>query len=145
MTAHRTSRTSSLSPETILADHTPEVRQLAGRLRQLIRATVPEVIETAYPGWHAIGYRHPERGYFCAIFPESARVRLAFEWGALLPDPHNLLREGGKQVRYVEISKEGDLHVTAIRDLLQYAVSLPGDRAFKLGLIRQSAKPSKDP
>ena len=134
-------RKTPVSPEMILADHAPGVRLLAERLRMLIRETVPGAVETAYPGWHAIGYRHPESGYFCGIFPETARVRLAFEWGAVLPDPHRILGGTGKQVRYLDISEGGELQETVIRDLLLAAVSLPGDRAFKLALIRQSAKP----
>ena len=130
------------SPEMILAVHAPEIRFLAERLRSLILGTVPEAVETAYPGWHAIGYRHPENGYFAAIFPETERVRLAFEWGVLLPDPNSLLKGAGKQVRYVDIYEEGELRETAIRNLLLAAASLPADRAIKLALIRQSAKPS---
>jgi hypothetical protein len=63
-------------PEDILADHSPNVRKLAERLRILIRETVPEASEVAYPGWHAIGYRHPRSGYFCGIFPSAARLKL---------------------------------------------------------------------
>jgi hypothetical protein len=133
-------RKTSVPPEMILMDQPPDVRHLAERLRNLIRETIPETIEIAYPGWHAIGYRHPQRGYFVAIFPEPPRVRLAFEWGALLPDPHQLLKTGGKQVRYLDLYGEDDLQVIHIRDLLLAAVDLPGDRAFKLELIRQSAK-----
>jgi hypothetical protein len=113
-------RKTPTSPEIILSDQPPELRQLAERLRGLIRETVPEAVESAYPGWHAIGYRHPERGYFCAIFPETARVRLAFEWGALLPDPHHLLGGNGKQVRYVDIHEVGDLRRHPPRDLLSW-------------------------
>lgn len=133
-------RKASVTPEMILMDQPPEVRHLAERLRSLIRETIPEAIETAYPGWRAIGYRHPERGYFGAIFPEPPRVRLAFEWGALLPDPHQLLKTGGKQVRYIDLYGEEDLQEAPVRDLLLAAVDLPGDRALKLELIRQSAK-----
>jgi hypothetical protein len=131
------------SHEMILADHSPEVRRLVESLRNMIRETVPAAVETVYLGWHGLGYHHPEGGYFCAIFPETARVRLAFEWGVLLPDPHHLLHGKGRQVRYVEIYQDEDLQEPAIRDLLLAAVNLPGDRAFKLALIRQSAKPAK--
>jgi hypothetical protein len=125
----------------ILAEHPPEIRRLAERLRRLIRETVPEAVETAYPGWHAIGYRHPQIGYFAAIFPETGRARLALEWGALLPDPNGLLGGQGKQVRYVDIGEGGEIQEAGIRDLLLAAVSLPADRAIKLELIRQAAQP----
>ena len=126
----------------ILADAAPGIRPLAERLRSLVRETVPEAIETPYPGWHAIGYRHPESGYFAGIFPETGRVRLAFEWGVLLPDPLGLLGGTGKQVRYVDVYDGGELRETVIRDLLLAAASLPADRSIKLALVRQSAKPS---
>jgi hypothetical protein len=141
MNKRMAARKSSPSPEFILMDHSPEVRHLAERLRNLICETVPEAVENAYPGWHAIGYRHPESGYFCAIFPQSTDVRLAFEWGVLLPDPQHLFSGNGKQVRFVDITAEGEILETAIRELLLAAVSLPRDRAFKLELIRQSARP----
>ncbi len=70
-------------------------------LRGLIRDALPEVEEAARPGWHAIGYRHPDQGYLCGIFPHDDAVKLGFEFGMLLPDPDRLLSGDGKQLRYV--------------------------------------------
>jgi len=131
-----------LAPEDILAEHTPEVRALAERLRLLIRETIPEASEAAYPVWHGIGYRHPEIGYFCAIFPLEHEVKLGFEFGVLLPDPTGLLQGQGRQVRYVHIVSEKDIRVRPLRALLRAAANLPGDRATKLALIRGGAKPT---
>ena len=39
----------------ILAGHTPEVRLLAERVRQIICQAVPEAAEKAYLHWHGIG------------------------------------------------------------------------------------------
>src|SRR3990172_4455823 len=101
--------------EDILADHTPEARALVQRLREINRETVPTAVEAAYPGWRAIGYRHPGVGYFCGIFPKMGRVRLGFEFGVLLPDPHRVLEGSGKQVRYVHIAEGSDVSVEAIQ------------------------------
>ena len=131
-----------MSPEDILAEHTPEVRALAERLRQLIRETVPEASEAAYPVWHGIGYRHPETGYFCAIFPLEDEVKLGFEFGVLLPDPAGLLQGNGRQVRYVHLRGPKDIRVRPLKALLRAAANLPGDRATKLALIRAGAKPA---
>jgi len=80
-----------VSINTILQDHTPDVQAIAERLRALIRATVPDAIESAHAVWHSINFTHPESGYFCGIFPRPKQVTLVFEFGVLLPDPDHLL------------------------------------------------------
>ena len=112
----------SVKPEDILAGHTAEVKALAQSLRKLIKKIIPEATEKAYPGWHGIGYRHPESGYFCAIFPLRDGVKLGFERGVLLPDPDNLLEGTGSQVRYVSIGSRGDLREESIKKLLHAAM-----------------------
>jgi len=127
--------------EDILDSHNPEVRALVERLRKIIRDTVPTSTESAHPVWHSIGYRHPESGYFCGIFPQNDGVDLAFEFGVLLPDPDGLLDGDSKQVRYVRIRRDRDIRVRALKKLLLAAIDLPASRDVKLGLIRSSAKP----
>lgn len=127
--------------EDILARHNPEVRALVERLRKILRDTVPDAGEAAYPGWDAIGYRHPEIGYFCGIFPQDASVKLGFEFGVLLPDPDGLLEGAGKQVWYVNIKENKDIRVGAIKNLFAAVIGLPGGRETKLGLVRSGAKP----
>ncbi len=131
----------NVKPEDILAEHTPEVCALAEFLRKLIRETVPDAIESAYPVWHGIGYRHPESGYFCGIFPQKNGVKLGFEFGVLLPDPDGLFEGTGKQVRYVNIKDNKDIRVRAIKKLLLVAITLSESREVKMALVRASAKP----
>ena len=126
----------SLTPEHILTGHTPEVREIAEALCGLVRVAVPEASEAAYPSWHGLGYRHPQSGYFCAIFPQQDYVKLGFEFGVLLPDPDGLLDGGGKQVRYVNIRQLADIPAEAIRKLIQAALSLPPEREAKLWMIK---------
>ena len=76
-----------MTPDELLAEHSPEVEALGQRIRAFFHATVPEASEKAYPGWHGIGYRHPVAGYLGGIFPQHGHVRLLFEFGVLLPDP----------------------------------------------------------
>ncbi len=128
------------SIDNILASHSPEVRALVERLRQIIRATVPLAREAAHPVWHSIGYRHPDTGYFCGLFPQRDRVDLAFEFGVLLPDPDGLLEGDGKQVRYVRVRSDKDVRVRALKKLLIAAIELPKSRDAKLAMIRSSAK-----
>jgi hypothetical protein len=131
-------------PEEILIGHTPEVRELCEKLRQLIKEAVPKAVEKAYPGWHGIGYTHPEAGYFCAIFPQKDFVRLGFEFGILLPDPQGLLEGNAKQVRYLQIHKLKDIPLEAIRSLIEAAINLPSDRGIKLRLIEVKAQPIRN-
>ena len=116
-----------MTPGEILAGHAPGVRGVAERLRRLVTEVVPEAQERAYPGWHAIGLRHPRAGYFAGIFPYEETVKLAFEWGALLADPEGVLQRGptgSKRVRYVALSPVGPVPEAPLRLLLLEAVDL---------------------
>ena len=128
------------SVEEYLTGHTPPVRELAERLRRLVRRTVLEATETAYPRWHGIGYRHPDSGYFCAIFPQDDRVLLSFEFGVLLLDPAGLLEGDGKQIRYVPIRKESDIREDEFVMMIHAALDLPSRRDDKLEMIRAGVR-----
>lgn len=112
------------TPEDILRDHTPEVQATAAALRSLIGDAMPELAEKAYPGWHGIGYRHPKAGYVCGVFPHAETVRLLFEHGRELSDPHRVFTGGGTQTRWIELSDPADIPADAIRLLLLEAVAL---------------------
>ena len=81
---------SEITPVHILIAYSPRVQALAARLCNLVRETVPDAVERAYPVWRGIGYRHPVSGYYCGIFPQENWGRLVFEYGALLADPDDL-------------------------------------------------------
>jgi hypothetical protein len=136
MAKKRSAVDENLTPEHILTGHTPEVREICEVLRRLVRSAVPEASETAYPSWHGIGYRHPQSGYFCAIFPLQDYVKLGFEYGILLLDPDRMLEGEGKQIRYVIIRQLADIQPEAIQGLIDAALSLPAERDAKLWLIR---------
>ena len=122
------------TPDEILAGHTSAARRIAQRLRDLIGEVVPEAVEKAHPGWHAIGYRHPQAGYVCGILPRERSVKLGFEWGAQLRDEDGLLRRGpsgGKQVRYAELADADAIPEDALALLLLEAVSLRSGRAHR--------------
>lgn len=116
------------TPDDILRDHSPHVRQIVGDLRRLIHDTIPEMTERAYPGWHGIGFRHPKAGYVCGIFPLETSVRLLFEHGRLLSDPNGVFTGGGKQTRYLDIGDREAIPVEGVRLLLLEAVALQSAR-----------------
>ena len=122
---------SNLTPEQLLADYPPNIRELAGELRRRIKSLLPEAEERVYPVWRGIGYRHPAAGYLGAIFPQQEMVKLGLEHGAQLPDPANILKPGptgGRQVRYVEIAGPEDINREALAALLMAALALQQER-----------------
>lgn len=122
MPARPTRARPAATPEQILADCPPEVRALAEHARRFVRRAVPTATEVAYPGWRGIGYRDPQSGYFCGVFPRRDHVRLLFEHGAALRDPDGLLEGDGRQVRYVTVRRVSDLRRPALRRLVEAAL-----------------------
>jgi hypothetical protein len=109
-------------PDDIIKEYTPSVKKLVNQLRKLILNAVPEVYETALPGWHAIGFRHPDGGHFCAVFPLQDSVKLYFEYGAYLKDLDKILEGNTKQVRYITFKKISDIQEKLLKKLVQQAV-----------------------
>jgi hypothetical protein len=64
----------------LLAKPSSAERWRRGRLRRLVCGTVPNAAEEVYTVWCGIGYRHPDAGHFCGIFPFKTHVGLAFEF-----------------------------------------------------------------
>ncbi len=126
-----------ISPEDILRDFHPEIREIAEELRLVVKKLVPEAKEKAYPGWKAIGCRHPTAGYFCGIFPQESEVHLLFEWGILLPDPQGILQGEGKQVRYVVIKSLETIDRSAVAALIDAALTLPDSSAAKKQMVQK--------
>ncbi len=118
-----------MTPDQILGDHTPSIVDLVQRLRQVVRQAAPEAREAAYPEWHAIGYRHPDAGYFCGIFPYADHLKLYFEYGKFLPDPGRLLRGDGRQTRYLVVASLEDIGAEYIQQLVRESIALKSDLA----------------
>ena len=110
------------TPGEILHPFPPSVRRLANELRKLIRRTLPSVEERAYSGWHGIGYHDRHAGYLAGIFPQPDCVKLYFEHGNVLPDPHHVLTGTGSQVRHVSCWPDVPVPERAIRELLAAAI-----------------------
>jgi hypothetical protein len=123
-----------LTADELLARHDAGIVDLAGQLRALLRSVMPDAEERVHAGWHALGYRHPDAGYVCGIFPFDAHVRLLFEHGVRLPDPDGLL-EGAplRQVRYVTLLPGAPLDETRLSALVTSAIHL--------GVMRRAATP----
>ncbi len=113
------------SADVLLADHTDDVIATAQWLRELVGASAPDAVEAVYKGWHGFGYRHPVSGYFCAVFPRAGDVKLSFEHGARLPDPHGILTGNGRQVRQVDVRAPDDPPGYLLAELIDAALVDP--------------------
>lgn len=131
-----------LPPEAILAVAPPSLQRLAHELRDVVRATFPDVLERVRPGWHLIGYDLPVEGrrkpvYFAYIAAEPIHVHLGFEHGWAMRDPHGLLRGTGvtKQVRWLTFEPGDTIDREAAGDLLREAARVAlmtrGERALQ--------------
>lgn len=97
----------SVPPELFLSGYADEIRELAERLRDVVREAVPESIERVRTGWRLIGYDIPvgrRTRYFAWIWPEPQHVHLGWQSGIWMSDPDGILRGAHlelKKVRYV--------------------------------------------
>jgi hypothetical protein len=84
----------SIPPELFLSGYSPEIRDIADRLRDVVREAVPEAIERVRTGWRLIGFDVPvgrRTRYFAFVAPEPEHVHLGFEYGVWMADPDALL------------------------------------------------------
>ena len=115
-----------MTPDDILADHDPAVVELAQDLRVLLMECVGEFAESAYPGWHGIGFRHPVAGYVCGIFPHAHHVRLLFEHGMHFDDAHGLLEGGESHTRHIDLTPGAVIPEAEIEDYITLALAHRG-------------------
>jgi hypothetical protein len=97
--------------------------ELASWVRDAVLAADPDLTERVYRGWRGVGFRHPEAGYVCAIYPRGDSISRMFELGASLPDPDGILLGDGKQTRFVRISAPSSRLRAQIVAYVQQAVA----------------------
>ena len=106
-----------------LREEHEELYELAAWTRRAVLAADPDFAERVYRGWRGIGFRHPEAGFVCAIYPRSEYVVLLFERGASLPDPEGVLFGEGTQTRFLRLSEPTPETEERIKTYVQQAVA----------------------
>ena len=127
-------------PEALLDDFPPPMQAIAHRLRDVVKAAMPEAIERVRPGWRIIGYDlavGKRRVYFAYVAPEVGHVHLGFEHGWAMADPDRLLQGEGitKQVRWLTF-EDGDAmdierFVELVREAARVALMTRGERMLR--------------
>ena len=110
--------------DAIMAEASPDVRDLVRHTRALIRDVYPNVVEVPWPKQRVIGYGVGPRKmseHFCYVAVHKDHVNLGFNYGAELPDPEGLLEGPGKLLRHTKIAAPEDLACPALRALLETA------------------------
>lgn len=120
-------RKRELSPDEFISHYPPPLRELADALRALVRATLPDAVETVNAGWGLLAYRVPDgksTAYFGYIGADGDHAHLGFEYGILLPDPQNLLQGKGTQVRYLTIRHVREIREKEFANLIRTAADI---------------------
>jgi hypothetical protein len=106
--------------EQFLTHYAPEIRELARKMRAVIREVMPEAIEQLDPSANLIGYGvdRTYKGLVCGITLHTAHINLMFARGTDLPDPDHLLVGTGKRARHVKIRRPAEIENPAVRELL---------------------------
>jgi len=113
-----------------LRDAHPSLAELALWVREAVLAGDPDLTERVYRGWDGIGFRHPDGGYVCAIYPrdQQQQVHLLFEHGVRLDDPERLLEGTGSQTRFIRVRARSEPLAAAISRYVHAAVA---ERLFR--------------
>jgi hypothetical protein len=113
-----------------LAESHPGLADLALWVREAVLAGEPDLSERVYRGWDGIGFRHPDAGYVCAVYPREREreVRLLFEHGVRLDDPERLLEGAGTQTRFIRVRERDDGLAAGIGRYVRAAVA---ERLFR--------------
>jgi hypothetical protein len=123
-----------IPPEVFLSGYDPEIRDIAERLRDVVREAVPDAIERVRAGWRLIGYDVPvgrRTRYFGFVAPEPEHVHLGFEYGVWMTDPEGLLLGAHlnlRKVRFVTYEPGDDIPVEPLVRYTREAADLAAAR-----------------
>lgn len=141
-----------LAPEKALqgfiAKFSPDMARLIRAARANMRQRIPQAIEMVYDNYNffVIGYGPNEKAgdAILSLAAQAKGLSLCFLQGALLPDPHGLLRGSGNLVRNIRVDAPDILDRPPVRALINAALQeakarLPANGAHRL-IIKSVSK-----
>ena len=122
-----------MDAENFLSSYSEDVYDKAQNLRGVILKNLPNIIEQLDLSAKMIAYCYGNKyaEMICTIILSKKGLKLGFNKGNELPDPHNLLEGTGKISRYVEIRSEEQIKSAAIKQLLKDALAAYKQRIKK--------------
>ena len=108
-----------------LSAYSEEVFTNTLKLREVLFANLPEIIEQLDLPAKMIAYCYGQKyaELICTIIPSKKGLKLGFNRGTELPDPGKLLEGTGKISRYVEIRSGEQISSTALKELIESALT----------------------
>ena len=106
--------------ESFFANYPLTVAQKARKLRELIIANLPNIIEQIDVPAKMVAYCYGQKyaELICVLIPSKKGLKLGFNRGVELKDPFNILEGNGKISRYVQIKLDDELNLKPIEGLL---------------------------
>ncbi|MGO9325793.1 MAG: DUF1801 domain-containing protein [Terracidiphilus sp.] len=105
----------------------PEMAKAIRAVRAALRKRLPTANELVYDNYNffVIGYSSTLRpsDSFISLVADGHGVRIAFYWGAKLPDPAGILLGGGNQNRFIRLESARDLSKPEVDALIQAAIA----------------------
>lgn len=121
-------RSAEAEVRTLIANFAPAHLRLIGAVRRWLRKRLPTAHELVYEyrDWFVISYSPNEHGYagILAIRANADGVKLYFNGGRELPDPENMLRGSGKQMRWIHMETASALARPEVASLIEEAIAL---------------------
>lgn len=108
-----------------LSNYSEEVFTNAIRLREVLFASLPNIIEQIDVPAKMIAYSYGNKyaEMICTIIPSKKGLKLGFYKGVDLPDPDKLLEGTGKISRYVEIRTSEQIKSSSLKKIIQSALA----------------------
>jgi hypothetical protein len=110
----------------MMSKYSPEIQALAKQILARMRALTPGATEFVYDNYAGlvIGFGPTERpsDAVMSIVLYPRWINLGFLEGALLDDPHRILRGTGTQFRNVKLTAASDMDAPAVRALIAQAI-----------------------
>jgi hypothetical protein len=109
--------------ETYLREHHATSADVALWTCDVVAAADQDLTARVYRGWEGIGFRHPDAGYVCGVFPRGEWVMLLFEHGASMADPEGVLLGEGTQTRFLRVDDPSEQTAGLIDRYVQQAIA----------------------
>ncbi len=120
--------TETMPVDVFLESYPPPMREIADRLRVILKRATPEASERVRLGWRLLAYDLPIKrhgAYFAWIGAEKTHVHIGFPKGVLMDDPRHVMKGAG---------------ITKFARWLTYVPGQPIDEEQVTELVLESAR-----